>query len=338
MLNGHLDVMPAGKEIGWTVDPWSGTIKDGKIIGRGTSDMKAGVTAMLFTYKYLRKFSRELSGKLSLTLVSDEETGWGRGTGYLFEKIPDAMQADSVLTGEPSGIDAISFSSKGYIQATIKISTRGAIAGYSNESLSAIEIASRLIQDLKILEKFPVEIPQDLSEFLHAECYRDAHEKVRGKGHLEQITRVTVDVCTIKGGSLMSVIAPDCKFTVAIVIPLGTDVDALTEKLESIVKKYPEATLTIDGIDLPEMSPPNSELAQILKDTVVSLGKPAPVLTPDVAISDCRYWRYRGVPAYWYGCGGDLCSAANEFVTTEDLIHVVRVHSLATLKYLANLE
>ena len=94
MLNGHLDVMPAGNEPGWSVNPYSGTIKDGKIIGRGTSDMKAGVTAMLFTYKYLQRFKNELSGKLSLTSVSDEETGWGRGTGFLFKKIPEHLIRD----------------------------------------------------------------------------------------------------------------------------------------------------------------------------------------------------------------------------------------------------
>ncbi len=135
MLNGHLDVMPAGNEPGWSVNLYSGTIKDGKIIGRGT--------------------------------------------GFLFKKIPEQMKADCVLTGEPSGIDAISFSSKGYLQFTVKVSTRGAIAGYSNESKSAIEIAADLIRDLKELENFPVEIPSELREFLDQDGYREMHEKVR---------------------------------------------------------------------------------------------------------------------------------------------------------------
>ena len=335
MLNGHLDVMPAGNEPGWTVAPYSGTIKDGKIIGRGSSDMKAGVTAMIFAYKYLQKFKDELSGRLSLTLVSDEETGWGRGTGFLFKKIPEQMKSDCVLTGEPSGVDAISFSSKGYIQITVKVTTRGAISGYSNESKSAVEIAADLIRDLKKLENFQVKIPQDLQEFLNQDGYKESHEKVRGKGHLEQLQRVTVDICTIKGGSLFSVIAADCKFTAAIVIPLGTNVDLLISELKSIAAKYSEAELTIDGVDLPEMSQPHSELANILSDTVVELGKPRPVLTPDIAISDCRYWRYLGIPAYWYGLGGELCSAADEFVTIEDLIHVTKVHTLTALKYLS---
>ena len=147
---------------------------------------------------------------------------------------------------------------------------------------------------------------------------------------------MTVDICTIKGGSLFSVIAADCKFTAAIVIPLGTDVDLLISKLKTIVGKYSEAELTIDGVDLPEISPPNSELTTILSDTIEELGKPKPVLTPDIAISDCRYWRYLRIPAYWYGLGGELCSAADEFVTIEDLMHVTKVHTLTALKYLSS--
>lgn len=59
MFNGHLDVMPAGNEPGWTDSPWSGKIADGKVWGRGTSDMKAGVTAMLFAYTYLSKILKQ---------------------------------------------------------------------------------------------------------------------------------------------------------------------------------------------------------------------------------------------------------------------------------------
>lgn len=67
MFNGHLDVMPAGKESNCLESPWSGKIVDNKIGGRGTQDMKAGVTAMLFSYSYLAKMQDKFCGKLSIT-------------------------------------------------------------------------------------------------------------------------------------------------------------------------------------------------------------------------------------------------------------------------------
>ena len=304
--------LPAGDASAWSVKPWSGTIKNGN------------------------RLKDNLRGRLTLTLVSDEESGWGRGTGFLFDKVPDMMTADGVLSGEPSGVDAISFSSKGCVQIAIKVRTRGAIAGYSNESKNAVELAANLIRDLKGLEDFPVTLPDELRSFMDADGYKAAHERIRGAGHFEQPARVTVDICTIKGGAFSSVIADSCEFTAAIVIPLGTDVERLIDELKRIVEKYPEAALRIDGVDLPDISPTNGELAKILRETVIELGKAKPLLTPEVALSDCRYWRYRGTPAYWYGAGGELCSAADEFVTIEDRIHVTKVHALSALRYLSN--
>jgi len=52
-LNGHIDVVPAGD--GWTVDPFAGVVRDGKIFGRGTCDMKAGIAAAVFAAEAIRR-------------------------------------------------------------------------------------------------------------------------------------------------------------------------------------------------------------------------------------------------------------------------------------------
>lgn len=336
MFNGHLDVMPAGNEPGWTDSPWSGKIADGKVWGRGTSDMKAGVAAMLFAYIYLSRLRGQLSGKISLTLVSDEETGYERGTGFLFEQMEKEMLADCVLTGEPSGTNSISFASKGYIQFTVKIQTRGAIAGYSNESRSAIEIAASVIQELKNLENIKVTLPPVLSEMLTDDKLRTKYEDRRGKGEAELLNRITVDITTIKGGDLLSVIAPECTFTVAIVTPVGADPYLIYKKAQEMVSHYSEAELVLEGISVADISDPDHEMVKILQDTVTGLGweKPEPVL--DIAISDCRHWRYRGIPAFWYGPDGSRCSAGDEYVSIDELLHLVRTHTLAAVQYLVN--
>lgn len=336
MFNGHLDVMPAGNEPGWSDNPWSGKIADGKVFGRGSSDMKAGVTAMLFAYTYVSRLRDHLSGKVSLTLVSDEETGYERGTGYLFEQMEDKMLADCVLSGEPSGIHSISFASKGYIQFTIRVKTRGAIAGYSNESPSAIEIAATIMRDLKALETVKVKLPNVLSEMLSDPKKRAVYEERRGKGETELLSKITVDFTTIKGGDLLSVIAPECTFTVAVVAPAGADPYLITDKAREIISHYPEAELFLDGISMADVSDPANEMVQIIQDTVLNLGLPKPEPVPDFAISDCRHWRYRGIPAFWYGPDGGRCSAANEYVEIEELLHIVRTHTLAAIQYLMN--
>ncbi|MDE6619685.1 MAG: M20/M25/M40 family metallo-hydrolase [Lachnospiraceae bacterium] len=336
MFNGHLDVMPAGNEPGWTDSPWSGKIADGKVWGRGSSDMKAGAAAMLFAYIYLSRLRGQFPGKVSLTLVSDEETGYERGTGFLFEQMEREMLADCVLTGEPSGTNAISFSSKGYIQFTVKIQTRGAIAGYSNESRSAIEIAASVIQELKKLETIKVTLPAVLSEMLMDNKLRKQYEDRRGRGEAELLNRITVDVTTIKGGDLLSVIAPECTFTVAVVTPVGADPYLIYKKAQEMISHYSEAELVLEGISVADISDPDHEMVKILQDTVTGLGWEKPEPVPDIAISDCRHWRYRGIPAFWYGPDGSRCSAANEYVSIDELLHLVRTHTLAAVQYLVN--
>ena len=142
MFNGHMDVMPAGSEPGWSDSPWSSKIEDGRVWGRGAQDMKGGLAAMLFAYVYLARLSDQFAGRVSTSIVSDEESGLGRGTGFLFEARPDEMTTDCVLAGVPSGVDAISFSSKGYLQADVIVKARGAIAGYGCESRNAIDVAT----------------------------------------------------------------------------------------------------------------------------------------------------------------------------------------------------
>ncbi|MCM1532017.1 MAG: M20/M25/M40 family metallo-hydrolase [Ruminococcus flavefaciens] len=334
MFNGHLDTMPAGEEPGWSDDPWSGKIADGKVWGRGAGDMKGGVTALMFAYKYVTKLKGYLSGKVSLSLVSDEETGYGRGTGFLFESIPDEMVADAVLTAEPSGVDAVSFASKGYVQFSVRISTPGAIAGYSNDSKSAIRIAADIIRDLDAVGNIEVRLPEVLRAMLDDPEWVSYHTVIRGNGHAEQLAKITTDICTVNGGSLLCVIAPDCEFSAATVIPVGADPYSVYKKVEEIVSRYPEASLYWDGIDSADICSPFTEIAGLIQDTAEELSGRRPVMTPDIAISDCRYWRYRGIPAYWYGPDSFLCSAADEHISLDELFHIAATHALTAVKFL----
>ena len=59
-LNGHIDVVPAGD--GWTVDPFGGLVRDGKIFGRGVCDMKAGIAASVFAAEAIARAGVALPG------------------------------------------------------------------------------------------------------------------------------------------------------------------------------------------------------------------------------------------------------------------------------------
>jgi len=100
-LNGHFDVVPAGA--GWTMDPFGGVVKDGRIYGRGSSDMKAGITAAIYAAEAIRRAGIPLVGSVEISGTVDEESGGFAGMAYLAQQGRlSADRTDAVIITEPT--------------------------------------------------------------------------------------------------------------------------------------------------------------------------------------------------------------------------------------------
>lgn len=99
ILNGHMDVVPPGNLDDWTVDPFEGVLRDGRVYGRGASDMKAGIAAAMLAGRATAK-SDAISGTLILTFAVGEETA-EPGTKTLLSDI----QADYGVVLEPTELE-----------------------------------------------------------------------------------------------------------------------------------------------------------------------------------------------------------------------------------------
>lgn len=132
VLNGHMDVFPVGDDsTGWTRDPWSGDVVDGRMHGRGVVDMKSGTASLVIAYAYLYEKREFLAGSVALCAVSDEETGGKWGTKYLLEQDRESWGGDVMLSAEPSG-RTIRFSEKGTLRLSGTVRTKGAHGAYLN--------------------------------------------------------------------------------------------------------------------------------------------------------------------------------------------------------------
>ena len=80
LLNGHIDVVPAGDEAAWTTPPWDPAVRGGRVYGRGAVDMKGGLCCALFAVKAIHDSGILLRGRASVASVVGEEDG---GTGTL---------------------------------------------------------------------------------------------------------------------------------------------------------------------------------------------------------------------------------------------------------------
>jgi succinyl-diaminopimelate desuccinylase len=124
-FNGHFDVVPAGA--GWTVDPWGGEVRDGKVYGRGTSDQKAGIAASLYAVEAIRRAGLTLAGTVEQSGTVDEESGGFAGVAYLVERgYLHRHRTDYVIITEPLEYDRICLGHRGVYW--FKVATQGRIA------------------------------------------------------------------------------------------------------------------------------------------------------------------------------------------------------------------
>ena len=149
VLNGHLDVFPVGERSAWSRDPFSGDFIDGRVHGRGKVDMKCGTTALLFVYVYLHRLRHELPGKITLTVVSDEETGGKWGAEWLVNKCATEVLGDCVLNTEPSGMHTVRFGEKSMLWVRFHINVQGGHSAYPHTGGSANKLAASLIKELE---------------------------------------------------------------------------------------------------------------------------------------------------------------------------------------------
>lgn len=111
-LNGHFDVVPAGD--GWTVDPFGGLIREGRLYGRGSADMKAGLAAALYAAAAVRDAFPDHPGRMEVSGTVDEESGGFAGVAHLAELGRIGGQRPTyVIIPEPFGVDRICVGHRG---------------------------------------------------------------------------------------------------------------------------------------------------------------------------------------------------------------------------------
>ncbi len=124
-FNSHIDVVEAGE--GWTVDPYGGIVKDGRVYGRGACDMKGGLAASIIAAEVFMDVYPDFPGAIEISGTVDEESGGFGGVAYLASKgFFSKPRVDHVIIPEPLNKDRICLGHRGVWWAEIE--TKGRIA------------------------------------------------------------------------------------------------------------------------------------------------------------------------------------------------------------------
>lgn len=334
VFNGHLDTFPATGGDMWDHDPFGGEIEDGKVFGRGASDMHGGFTASLAAFIVLFENREALPGKVTFAAVSDEETGGKWGTEYLVKNHPE-YNGDVVLNGEPSTNGIIRFGERGPIWMDVKIRGKPAHISTLEAKQSAVEILADIIHDLTRREDLSsrYEVPEKVEMAIREA--EDVMDAALGDGATDRVLVPDRNFGIIEGGEKANLVAEHAHAELDIRMPVGASTNDALEWVREAVEDYPGE---IEVKTLLQQDPTWSDyehpIFQYLQAAAEDVRGTAPKFSCSLGGSDCRFYRMEGIPCAVYGPTPYNLGSANEYIYVDDFVEVAQAQGMAAATYM----
>jgi acetylornithine deacetylase len=295
MLNGHIDVV--GVE-GMTHAPWDASVRDGRLYGRGASDMKAGVAAMCAAAARATSASGgSLDGEIIITAVVDEEYS-SVGTRAV---VADGIRADAAIVTEPTNL-AIMPAHKGFVWVDVVVHGRAAHGSKWDVGVDAIRHAGLLLAALDALD----------AELLPARQHA-------------LLGRPSLHASTIEGGIGLSTYPDRCHFTIERrTIPRESTAAVMSEIEEAFTRVRARRPDLNAAVSLIFEQPPSdvsvdAPIVRALDGAIRACGEEVNV-TGMSAWTDAAILNEAGIPAICFGPGDiALAHAAEEYVRVEEI-------------------
>jgi succinyl-diaminopimelate desuccinylase len=331
ILSGHLDTFPIG-EGQWTVPPLGGLMKEGRIYGRGVSDMKGGIAATLTAARVLARLRERWCGELVVELAGDEENMGSLGARWLLEHVPEA-KGDAMLCGDVGSPMVVRFGEKGLCWVELEAEGHPAHGAHVHKGHNAIDRLRRALDGLKRLEDLPVAAPVAVTSAI-ADA-KSVSEELSGEGEAETLQRVTVNIGTIEGGISPNLVPAQARAAADIRLPVGVTLEAVEAALHRELDACEGVSWRIIRAYPPSFTPPDHEIvARTVAAATKVFGK-APVSNMRVGASDARLYRMFGVPSVVFGCTPFNMGAPDEYILVDELMAVAKVHTLAAFDFLS---
>lgn len=297
MLNGHLDTVTLA---GYDGEPLEPAIRDGKLHGRGSYDMKSGVAANMIAAAIVAQEPH--AGDITVALVADEEFA-SEGTSEVLR----SFTADGAIVTEPSDLE-VTLSHKGFVWADVIVEGRAAHGSRPELGIDAIAKAGRFLVAL-----------EELADRLSGE-----------PGHPE-LGPASVHASMIAGGEEMSSYPAECRIGVEWRTIPGQDA-ALVETelrrlLDDIAGSDPAFRYRLEmGLERSPFEANRDDL--LVRETlriVEDVTGRAPVIRTEPFWTDCALYADAGIPVVLFGAAGAGAHAATEWVSLDSYRTVIRV-------------
>jgi acetylornithine deacetylase/succinyl-diaminopimelate desuccinylase-like protein len=324
MFMSHTDVVPVEDEDKWRFPPFSATIADDRVYGRGTSDCKGLLTCQMMAARLLKRNGVELADSLILASGADEEHGGRYGFGWLAEHHPDKLAAPfAVNEGGGTPIEAagaltyvLGVGEKGRLQVEIDVKGTSAHASVPWQGTNALY---RLHQVLQRIEGYVPERDTSTSLFEHLSTFAIEHrpspENVdqiidevepnnpRFASMMRALSRMTLTPTMVRGGIKSNSVPESIRLTCDVRTLPHQDETYVRQQLEQLIGEVPGVEIEIDYMAVPNSSPFETDLAQrIQSNTALALGRQDIQWVPAIStgFTDSRFTRPLGIITYGF--------------------------------------
>ncbi|MBI3330104.1 MAG: M20 family metallopeptidase [Nitrospinae bacterium] len=313
VYNGHLDVVPVG-ETPWTYDPFAGISANGRLYGRGTSDMKGGLVAMVMAGDALQRAGVRLKGDLIISGVADEETGalgakaWVQAGGL--------QGVGAIVIGEPTDLD-VYVAEKG--ACWIEVTTYGKTAHGSMPDLG-INAVMHMAAALSALSRLSLPFqPHALFD------------------------RPTLSVGTIQGGNKTNVVPDRCTATIDMrTLPGMRHAEVLGEVrhvLDGLREAIPAFTYDMRVIAerAPVAADPHAPIVETALTILEARGRRViPKATPGYATDASVFQPASGAPFLIFGPGiPHLAHQPDEYIEIDTYLESIELYCELAQCYLS---
>jgi acetylornithine deacetylase len=313
ILQGHVDVVPSGPLAMWTDPPFAGTVREGRMYGRGANDMKSGVSAIVFALDALSHAGLVPTADIYVQTVTEEEC---TGNGAL-STLARGYRADACLIPEPTGPNILR-ATIGVMWFRLRITGKPAHVGQSEQGTNAILSAYGLIEALR-----------GHTRDLNTRAARDpVFSKVPNP--------VKFNPGKIAGGDWASSTPAWCEVDCRIAVLPGMTLAAFREELTGVIHAAarqdpfladnpPQVIWNGFQAD-PYVLEPSSAFESTVRAAHAAVvgGEPGEVILP--AVTDCRFYgRYYDIPSLCYGASGGGNHGFDEYVDLDSLRSATKV-------------
>jgi acetylornithine deacetylase/succinyl-diaminopimelate desuccinylase family protein len=313
LLLAHTDTVPAGD--GWTRPPFGAEVHDGRVIGRGAADMKAGIAAAVIAMAAVARSGRRLTAPIELAAVVDEEET-GLGVRAMLER--GGIGATAAVVPEPTELQTI-IACRGNCYVDVDVRGRSAHAGSPQEGRNAIYGAARIVDGVRRL-----------------------HDELRAETH-PLLGSGAWSVGVIDGGTGTAMVPDRCRISIDRRLLPGQagedarrEIDALLADLDLGADDL-AATSTLT-MEIPSFEvPPDHPLVHAVRAAATEAGAPDRDPAGWSAACDGGYlMRDTGIPTVVLGPGSVIEQAhrPDESVAIADVVTAARAYALLAHRHL----